>query len=451
MPTTTQIFQVSTLFGAATLAAALDAGRFGPREEARRVLLVCNNAAVPETTEPLTTMDGFDGLRARFDETIDWNETIHPYHPKGWAPSERDAPVWERLLRTAWRIGDGPVELVVESIQGSPARALATLFGTSPVHVYADGLMCYGPTRTRLPVSFQHRVRRVLRLDLVPGLEPLLLSENAENGVRQETVPTEAFRDVLTEVAEATVPDAGLLRADDEPPTAVLLGQYLAALDILSADEEEDLYLRMLRGAIDAGHRVVAFKPHPTAPRRYSESLEKAAAEAGVTLHVLTARVLAETLYERWRPKLVVGCFSTAMLTAATCYGVPVARVGTELLLERLTPYENSNRMPVVLVDHLVPDLADRPSGVLPEPDPAELTALVHAVGYCMQAKTYPALRARAADWLAAHPAERRRYVRQRRLTALGLPGGLAPGRVAVLRRNPVARRVARALRSGGR
>ena len=74
---------------------------------------------------------------------------------------------------------------------------------------------------------------------------------------------------------------------------------------------------------------------------------------------MLDTPVLAEVLYERMRPALVVGCFSTALLTAAAFYGLPVARTGTELLLERLTPYQNSNRVPVTLVDALLPDLGD--------------------------------------------------------------------------------------------
>ena len=47
----TQIFLASTLYGAATIAAALDSDCFAPAD--RRVLLVSNNAAVPETTPAL--------------------------------------------------------------------------------------------------------------------------------------------------------------------------------------------------------------------------------------------------------------------------------------------------------------------------------------------------------------------------------------------------------------
>lgn len=84
-----QIFQVSTLYGAATLAAALDAGQFGPREDARRLLLISRNAEIPETALRLETMTGYERIAARFDGTLDWNETIHPYHPAAWAPAPR--------------------------------------------------------------------------------------------------------------------------------------------------------------------------------------------------------------------------------------------------------------------------------------------------------------------------------------------------------------------------
>ena len=71
---------------------------------------------------------------------------------------------------------------------------------------------------------------------------------------------------------------------------------------------------------------------------------------------MLDTPVLAEVLfYQRLRPALVVGCFSTALLTASALYGLPVARIGTELLLERLAPYQNSNRVPVTIVDALLP------------------------------------------------------------------------------------------------
>jgi hypothetical protein len=449
MTTRTQIFEVSTLYGAATLAAALDAGQFGPRDEACRVLLVSNNAAVPETAAALPDMTGWDRIVTRFDKIVDWNETIRPHHPSDWGPANRDSPLWERLLRRYWGLGDGPVELTVESVHAKPASALAMIFADADVHVYADGLMSYGPTRDRIQQETAIRIQRLLHLDLVPGLKPLLL---AEHRVPAEVVPNDAFRAVLDEIGSAhrrrTV-DADAEAAGSR--VAVILGQYLAALDILTVGEEEALHERMLRGAAAAGFRTVVFKPHPTAPVQYSKALEKAAAEAGVRLTVLDTPMLAETVFEHYRPGLVIGCFSTAMLTAAVHYGVPIARVGTELLLERITPYQNSNRIPLTIVDALVPDLERRPAGevVTDRPDAAESVApLVRTVGFCMQAKTNPWLRDEAEAWLDTQLNETTwRYFKRARLTALALPGGFASTLTRQLPGGGTAMRIARRVR----
>ncbi|MFE5482658.1 polysialyltransferase family glycosyltransferase [Streptomyces sp. NPDC056527] len=433
----TQIFQVSTLYGAATLAAALDAGRFGAREDVRRILLVSNNAEIPETALRLDEMTGYDRIAARFDEAIDWNEAIHPHHPSSWSPRPEEAPLWQRVFRTAWALGTAPVELIVESIQVNPAKALAAVFAESTVEVYADGLMSYGPTRDELPQSIACRIQRLLHLDLVPGLRPLLL---AEYDVEPELVPDTAFHAVLTEIADAAGDDRQLTEAVAAEATAILLGQYLAALGILTADEEEELHVRMLRGAAAAGHTSVVFKPHPTAPARYSTALHEAAEASGVRLTVLDGPLLAETLYERCRPRLVVGCFSTAMLTASVYYDVPIARVGTGTVLERLSPYENSNRVPLTVVDHVVPDLESGEGPAVPGAAPETLTPLVRAVGYCMQPRLHPLLRPETAEFLRALQGEggTERYFMRERLTELGLPGGDGRRGASRLRRSLV-------------
>ncbi|GGT59405.1 polysialyltransferase family glycosyltransferase [Streptomyces purpureus] len=414
-----QIFQVSTLYGAATVAAALDAGQFGAADGARRLLLLSHNAEIPETALRLEEMTGYDRIATRFDEVVDWNDVIRPHHPGSWAPRPEEVPVWQRMFRAAWGIGAAPVELVVESIQVNPAKALAAIFAESVLDVYADGLMSYGPTRGELPQTIGCRVRRLLHLDLVPGLRPLLLSEY---GVEPELVPDDAFRALLSEIAESAATDPALTAAAEAAPSALLLGQYLAALGILTPDEEETLHLRMLRGAAAAGHRSVLFKPHPTAPARYSTALHEEATAAGVELTVLDGPLLAETCYERCRPRLVVGCFSTAMLTAAVLYGIPIARVGTDLVLDRLTPYENSNRMPLTIVDHLVPDLEGSAAPAVPGAVPPTLAPLVRAVGFCMQPKIHPSLRPETESLLTTSPANPR-YFPPARLHNLSLPG----------------------------
>lgn len=177
-------------------------------------------------------MPGFATLRTRFDEVLDWNAAIAPQHPSAWAPRPEDVPLWERQLRAVWGLGEDRVELIVESIQVPPARTLCTLFPGATVDVYADGLMSYGPTRFRLDPQLGMRVRRVLHLDLVPGLDPLLLTEF---DVPPELVPTPEFLKVLAELPSygpgptGTGEEAGF----GEAP-ALLLGQYLSALELLS-------------------------------------------------------------------------------------------------------------------------------------------------------------------------------------------------------------------------
>jgi hypothetical protein len=442
----TQIFMVSTLYGAATVAAALDAGLF--TAAGRRLLLVSNNAGVPETTRAVDTMPGFEALRGRFDRVLSWNEAITPLHPRGWSPRAGDAPMWEQHLRRLWDLGDDDVELIVDSVQVAPALSLVQLFPAAPIQVYADGLMSYGPTLSKLEPLITTRIDRLLHLDLVEGLRPLLLSEY---GVRGELVPAEAFTKVLGELAEHDEPADAVAGLPEG--AALVLGQRLSPLGILTAEEEEALYVRMLRGAVALGHRRVVFKPHPTAPAHWSPLLEQEAVKLGAELTVLDSAVLAEVLYQRIRPALVVGCFSTALLTASAFYGIPVARAGTELILERITPYEHSSRVPVTIADRVLPELTEGSAVARWKPPTREwaeheLTPLLRAVGYCMQSQSYSDLRDEAVAYLTESLTTGTwKYFKRRRLTSLALPGAV-PAQLAFLPRNPTVLRVARRARA---
>ncbi|MFJ8536355.1 polysialyltransferase family glycosyltransferase [Streptomyces sp. NPDC093591] len=446
MPRTTQIFCASTLYGAATLAAALDAGLFAPAD--RRLLLVTNNATNPEIAPSVDTMPGFTPISERFDEVRSWNATISPFHPSGWSPRADDIPMWERYVRLLWGLGDDEIQLAVESVQTNPALALCQLFTGAPVDVYADGLTSYGPTRDKVDPLVGTRIGRLLHLDLVPGLTPLLLTEF---GVPSEIVPSEAFLKVVGELAadQGDLADSSA-SADDRP--ALLLGQHLSALGILTDAEETDLHLQMVRGAVARGHRELVFKPHPLAPAHWSGLLEDEATKLDAELTLLDRPVLAEVAFQRLRPALVVGCFSTALLTAAGLYGVPVARVGTDTLLARLAPYQNSNRVPLTIVDALLPDIADASAAggwaMPPRERVDELGALLKAVGFAMQPKIYPGLRGAAEAYLSQHLNPHTwRYFKRKRLTSLALPGAV-PAQLSFIPRNATVRRLARRARA---
>lgn len=420
---TTQIFYASTAFGVATLVSGLRGGTFDTidGQDVRRILVTSNNAAVPETSHDIVDIAGSELLLAHFDEVLSYNTFVAPQHPSLWRPRGSDLPMIERHLRHTWSLGVDDVHLVVESIQADPALALCQIFPDAAIDVYADGLMSYGPTRVGLPSTVATRIERLLHLDLVPGLRPVLLTEW---GVPSVVISTERFRETIASITPTTarVEAAG-------GSVAVLLGQYLSAASIVTEEEEHEVHLTMVRGAIDAGFADLVFKPHPTAPSLWPSRLVEAAAERGATLTVHREPELVETWFARGDVGLVVGCFSTAMLTAQTCFGLPVARVATGLLLERLRPYENSNRIPVTLVDVLIPSLERMSSsGPVDLPDRQALLPvdqLVATVAYCMQSQRYPGLRSTAETLLGTRFTEVRPYVKRRRLTLLGLPGAL--------------------------
>lgn len=477
-PGRVQIFEASTLYGIATLNAAIKQGLFDDGASGRRILLTSNNAAIAESVPDLRERGGFDELAEIFDEVHSYNDAIAPMHPSGWEPTEMEAPLWERYFRLLWQLGSEPVQLVMESIQVPPSRALAAAFPQASIDIYADGLMSYGPTRVKLDAELGSRIDRVLHLDLVPGLQPLLLDEFP---VSYHLIDSDLFIGVLAELDKVTLrsgtalPRLGTSRAatDDtdadtgQKPTptgdgsvALVLGQYLSPLNLMSIEDEEALHTAMLDAAVAAGHSQVVFKPHPTAPAALADPMIERARELGVTLEVFTEPVLAETVFANLSISLVVGCFSTALMTARSLYGLDVVRVGTAEVLAALKPYENSNRIPLVIIDSYV-DAMEKPaldakeakqrkeSGA-PEPTPErvaaplqtveELQQLVDTVGYLMQPEILAHRRFDAEEQLEAHGGEGP-YFNAVRQGALNLPGGK---RTVKGLAGPVLRRTAR-------
>lgn len=441
----TQLVLASTLYGVATVAAAIESGKLGDADQ-RRVLVIANTTPIPEMTPMISEVAGFEVMCAHFDAVHSYNMAIAPFHPSKWRPRGDDAGVIERHFRTLWAIGDEPVELVLESIQVPPARTLAAVFASSRITVYADGLMSYGPTRTNIGPQIGDRVRHVVHPDLIAGLRPVLLSEFC--------TPSTSFDPaVLRGVLERTVPSIDVqalppIKPDDAP--VLVIGQYLSALRVLDADREQELHRRMILAAAAAGASTVWYKAHPSASAELVERLMRSVAD-DVDLGVVPSTVPAEAVLALLRPRFVVGCFSTALVTAVRMYGIPAATVGTGLLLDALKPYENSNRIPVTIAAAVLPDLDVEPGpprlADLSSPSAGiALQPLVDTVAYCMQPNLLPRLAAPAASWLEAYvggPAQR--YFKRRRLTALGLPGA-TPLPVWQQLARPAKRRVRRVM-----
>jgi hypothetical protein len=196
----TQVFFASTAFGLTTLSAAIEDDMFA--ESTRRVLVLSNNAGIPETAYGVADVAGMGPLIAAFDDVYSYNGAIAPQHPSIWQPRVDDLPIWERSLRSLWAL-EGDLHLVVESIQVCPALALCQIFADATIDVYADGLMSYGPTRNTLSAQIGMRLERVLHPDLVPGVRPLLLREF---GVRPVLISTESFHKVVAAIGSEAAP-----------------------------------------------------------------------------------------------------------------------------------------------------------------------------------------------------------------------------------------------------
>lgn len=266
-------------------------------------------------------------------------------------------------------------------------------------------------------------------------------------------ISTDSFRKVIGAVGA----EAGSTLPGGPGPTAVLLGQYLSALGLLSEAEERGMHLQMVDAAVTAGYGNLVFKAHPGAPAGSAGPLAARAAELGARLTVRESPELVETWYAAGAVDLVVGCFSTALATAGL-YEVPTARIGTHKVLRRLKPYENGNRVPATVVAATVPPLGDRAPGAAPTPlvPGVAVGSLVETVSYLMQPSRNPDLRANAAQLLEDRMPVLRPFVSRERLTALDLPGGAAPEPPAVppgppapgatLARRLLGRRVSRRL-----
>ncbi|MEU4015075.1 polysialyltransferase family glycosyltransferase [Microbacterium sp. NPDC028030] len=411
----TQIFALHSAYGLATAAAAIDQGLLGTGVE--RVLVPFTSSRVPETAIGIGEDPVLASLRGRFDRMEPLEELLGPMHPSSWEPADGDLPLLERLLARVWRLDPRELELFVQSPQVAPARTLMTVFPHARITVIGDGLMTYSPMRVRMPYPVAARVERVVHADVVPGVKPLVGSPRAE------VVPVSpaSFAAALQETDPGD-PVGG----EGDATTVLVLGQYLSALGLMTRAQEIDLQRRLIDRAVRWSPQRIVFKPHPAAPPLVTAAVRARAIAHGVEFVEYRGPLAAELLAERLDAVAVVAGFSTALPTVQTLFGRAIGSAGSETVLAALTPYENSNRIPAVLVDALTREAS-------PYADPVRLQLLIDAVGYAMQPVIAGHLRGRAEELLRGlDPLERDRYFPPRRLAELQLPG--AP-RESALRR----------------
>ncbi len=412
------LYVVSNILSAAVAVATLDGSGADSAARHERILVVVNNSLAPELALPWHQTAAARALLGRFDRAVYLNELLHPFHPGAWNPRPEDLPILERLARSQWRLGTDEVHLVADSITEMPGSTIADIFHTARVSVVSSGLSAYGPTPGSQPLSVVQRLENHIFLDLLPGVRPLLL---AEHGLELKPVPLSAYMSVIAEMTRGVEGILGELVVAHDTPTALVIGQHLSTFELISADDELELHLEMMAAALSRGARRVLFRPHPACPPTLALHMRHYAREGGIELAILPGSLPAEVVAGKVPLECAVSCDSAALIALAEAFGIAPVSVGTELLLQRMAPFQNQHRMAATVVDAITRD--DTPYA-----NPIEVQRLIDMVAYCMQPKVLPHFRAEAESLLLQMPyEERRRYVKKRRLSALGLPPGEEP------------------------
>ena len=342
------------------------------------LLLVSNNAATPETT-PAARRDARLRAAARAASTRCCRGTrpSRPFHPGGWAPARGRRPAVGAASAAAVGPRRRPRRAGRGVHPGQPgARASPSSSPARPIDVYADGLMSYGPTRNKLDPLVGTRIGRLLHLDLVPGLTPLLLTEFGVRAAdRADRTPSSRCSPNSADDAATALPAARTRPAAAARPVPLRARHPHA------------------RGGggppcADAARRRRARPPRDrlqAAPDR-AGPLVAAAGEGGRE----AGRRADRAGHARSSPRSSTSGCGPRWSSAASpprCSRRPRSTAcrspgsAPSCCWSGSTPYQNSNRVPVTIVDALLPDLA-RPQAVRAGTPPAhgrasDLTGLV--------------------------------------------------------------------------
>lgn len=318
----------------------------------------------------------------------------------------------DRLLKAAGKTDVAPLLLVGDRSLDA-GRALARRLDEVPVTLVATGAAVYGPTPHAVRGRLARLTDRVLHADLAPGLEPLLLSERS---VTATAVPLDDLR-----AAAALLP----VPAPLPDPTTLVLGHLREWAGVLETEEQEDLLVWMVRRCAEAGHSRIVLLLDPGARPRTRRQLEKAAKESRAELTLVEDAGPVEPWLADPGVRLVVGCATGDLLTAAAVFGRRTAQLGTDVIVKRLEPFSDPRRPAATLVLATVADLRSWTAAPEGEAPPAvDLRALMTAVGYAMEPELLAGRRREAIDFLRGKGEPGKGYVRRRRLSALRLPGG---------------------------
>lgn len=211
------------------------------------------------------------------------------------------------------------------------------LFFNADISLVFDGMMSFGPLRGDVfSEGLAKRIKHVYYEDLCSGVIPKYLPELS---VTPEKI----------EVDYGTISTAG-------PKKILIALQSLSYSRIMSTEEEHAFYQKYISGIIRVFKDYEVFiLPHPNNSSKIKDILNI----RNVTW--LDNSKPGEAYIQALNIGIVASVFSTLMFRAskmkAKCFSF-----GTDELLLKLSPYENSNRIPVILSRYCFPCFDEIPT-----------------------------------------------------------------------------------------
>ena len=323
-----QLIVASTFFQCLSLAAAVDAGALPDADE--RILVLANSSQAPELSVPLQDHQGFapwSGPASTGSST--WPRCSIPGDRCSSRPAWRSYPDLGAAAPQPLGLGAGPLQIFMDSVQVNPGYSPGRHLRRRRAVTHSDGLMTYSPTRKQPAAAISPAADRAGVPRPRAGADPAA----AERGRRRyRVVPLPALGAVIDEVCAADGPRDPL--ADAGRPTALVLGQYLSSLGLLTwqrsptSNDGPDAPRRRAAGA-----EVCVFKPHPSAPPTADPRPGRCGPDAPASSWSSTPAGIAELTMHRHQPEWVISCFSTGLATARYLLGLEAVAVGTVGLL----------------------------------------------------------------------------------------------------------------------
>lgn len=331
----TLLAEATTISDLVTINAILDSGLI---EYSEASLVIADVTTRFEAWSAIMSSIGeYEYLTSRFARISYLNELIFPQHPVD-LRSEDESPASIKRLKDLMGV-EYAENLLLVSIQTPPASFLAEIYNEADVNVYADGLMVYSPTRTDLPKSVLQRVKRVFYYDYIPPIKPFVLLEAHPEYV---PIPKASYRKLVRKKP--------LFRKGDRK-NIVIIGQYLGDIGFISHEEEYQNYLKILESEFSqhGNEYNYVFRPHPTSRIAYGRRLMQFAKEKGIPLAIDDSIAPIEFLYNEENAAKIAGMFSTSLFSLNFLNDIPAASYFCDQLYDKMTPFLNSNRTPLII------------------------------------------------------------------------------------------------------